>query len=119
MQQDPTLRQRAVGILDSSFERRTADVVRRFLDDIAECARAEIRVVWRQGVPFVRLRFTDPRLPEGCPMLNVQLVTERRNELVAPGRVIVGDELRRHVRDSVEAYFKINGISITRKAMGQ
>jgi hypothetical protein len=103
-------------ILEPGFEKRTEDAVRRLTDDIAECERAEIKVIWRGAIPLVRFRFTDPRLPAGCPMLAVQLVTESRKNPLAPGRVVAGDELRRHVRDSVENYFRHNGIETTKKA---
>lgn len=105
-------------LLDPGYEKRTEYEVRMLLDDIKECARAEIKVIWRGQVPLIRLRFSDPRLPDGCPMLNVQLMTESIKDPLKAGRLVTGDKLRRHVRDCVEAYFKINGIEITRKAMG-
>lgn len=97
------------------FERRAIDAARRFTDDIAECERAIISVIWVGNAPLLRFLFDDPRLPAGAPTLAVQLITESRKSPLAPGRVVEGDRLRRHVRDSVEAYLKANGIEITRK----
>lgn len=103
-------------VIDPSFERRTVDEVRRFTDDIAECDAAEISITYHGPVPVVRFVFGDKRLL-GRPALGVQMVTESRKNPLAPGRVIEGDELRRHVRNSVEQYLKLNAIEVTRKAM--
>lgn len=103
-------------ILPPDYERRTRETVRRFTDDIADCDAAEIDVIHVGQVPMVRFVFGDPRL-RGRPSLAVQLVAESRSKSLAPGRLIEGDELRRHVRNSVEEYLKNNGIEVTRKAM--
>lgn len=103
-------------ILSADFESRTVETVRRLTGDIAECESAEITVLFQGAVPAVRFVFGDPRLL-GRPSLAVQLVTESRKNPLAPGRLIEGDQLRRHVRDSVERYFKLNGLEISRKAM--
>jgi hypothetical protein len=98
------------------FEARTIDVVRRCTDDITDCATAEVSVEWYGQAPVVRFVFGHPKL-RGRPALGVALITESRKNPLAPGRLIQGDELRRHVRDSVERYLKANGIEIARKAM--
>jgi hypothetical protein len=103
-------------ILPADFEARTIETVRRFTDDIAECGAAEISIVFQGSVPTVRFVFGEPHL-RGRPALGVQLVTESRKNPLAPGRLVEGDQLRRHVRDSVERYFQLNGLELTRKAM--
>lgn len=103
-------------IIDPTYEPRTIELARRCTDDIAQCDAAEVSIVWRLGVPL--LRFVFGELSElGRPSLNVQLVAESRSNPMKPGRVLEGDQLRRHVRDSVEGYLKLNGIEITRKVL--
>jgi hypothetical protein len=97
------------------FDRRVVDEARRFTDDIVECDRAAVSVIWVGQAPLLKFTFDDPRLPAGSPTLAVQLITESRKSPLAPGRLVEGDRLRRHVRDSVEAYLRANGIEITRK----
>lgn len=103
-------------ILPPDFEARTLEVVRRATDDIADCDSADISVIFQGAAPAVRFVFGDPRLI-GRAALSVQLVAESRKNPLAPGRLVHGDELRRHVRNSVEQYLKLNGIEISRKAM--
>jgi hypothetical protein len=102
----------------ADFEPRTLDSVRRWTDDIADCDSAEISIVWKGQAPFVRFAFGHPIL-NGRPALGVALVAESRKNPLAPGRLVEGDELRRHVRTSVEQYLHANGIEIARKAMMQ
>lgn len=107
--------------LPLDYEVRTVETVRRFVDDIVECDRAKIRVCWEDigkgKVPLLEFIFNDPRIRCGSPMLAVQLVADSLKNPLAPGRVVDGDELRRHVRNSVEVYLKLEGISITRKVL--
>ena len=105
-------------ILSADFEARTVEVARRLTDDIAECEAADISIFFIGQLPLLKFVFGDKRLI-GRPALHVQLITESRKNPLAPGRVIQGDALRRHVRESVEAYFKLNGIQISMKAVGQ
>lgn len=102
-------------IYPPDFEKRTVDEVRRITGDIADCDSAEVSVIFYGGAPAVRFVFGDARL-RGRPSLAVQLVSESRKNPLAPGRLVEGDRLRRHVRDSVEGYFKANGLEVTRKA---
>lgn len=103
-------------ILPPDYEARTVEEVRNFTDDIKECAEAKVSVVFQGAVPSVEWTFNVPSL-RGRPTLTVQLVTESRKNPLAPGRLIYGDELRRHVRSSVERYFQLEGLTLTRKAM--
>lgn len=112
-------------ILGPDFEARTVEQVRRWTDDIEECSMALISVVTYGGVPSVEFIFNDqtPVAREakaaglrGSPLLNVQMVAESRNNPMKPGRLLASDELKRHVRTSIETYFKLNGLEITRKA---
>ncbi len=103
-------------LLPPDYEQRTIEEVRNFTDDIKECAEAKCSVVFQGAVPSVEWIFNVPSLL-GRPTLTVQLVTESRKNPLAPGRLIKGDELRRHVRDSVDRYFKLAGHTLTRKAM--
>lgn len=100
------------------FEKRTLDDVRRWTDDIADCDSAEISIQWRGQAPVVRLIFGHPIL-NGRPALAVALVAESRKNPLAPGRLLEGDELKRHVCSSIEQYLHANGIEIARKAMMQ
>lgn len=102
-------------ILPPDFEARTVEFVRRITDDILDCASAEISVIFQGAVPVVRFVFGHPQLC-GRAALGVQLVTESRKNPLAPGRLIEGDQLRRHVRESVETYLAANGIELSRKA---
>ncbi len=104
-------------ILPPDFEARTVDTVRRLTDDIVECERATIRVDFAGEAPIIEFIFQDPRLKTGSPMLGVQMIAYSRKNPLAAGRIVEGDELRRHVRDSVEQYFKMNGLAITKKVV--
>lgn len=103
-------------ILPPDFEARTVEEVRKFTDDIKECAEAKVSVIQQGAVPCIEWIFNVPSL-RGRPTLTVQMVTESRKNPLAPGRLIAGDELRRHVRDSVDRYFKLEGLTLTRKVM--
>ncbi len=95
-------------ILPPDFEARTVEEVRRFVDDIPECAAAEISVTWQGRAPSLRFAFGDPR--QRCrPILVVNLVAESKKNPLAPGRLVQGDVLRRVVREWVETYLKLQG----------
>lgn len=100
------------------FEKRTVANVRRWTDDIEDCASAKIEIVWHGQAPVVRFAFGHPILC-GRPTLGVALVVTSRSNPFAPGRLLQGEELRRLVRDRIEAYLKLNGIQIARKALQQ
>ncbi len=100
----------------NEFEPKTLDNVRRWTDDIADCDTAEITIQWHGQQPIVRFAFGHPIL-NGRPSLGVSLVSESKKNPFAPGRLLDGDELRSHVRNSVEKYLHSNGIQIARKAM--
>lgn len=105
-------------IYPPDFVKRTLDDVRRWTDDIADCDSAKITVLWRGQAPVVRFAFGHPIL-FGRPTLAVALIANSLSKPFAPGRLLQGDELRRHVRSSVETYLHANGIQIARKAMMQ
>jgi hypothetical protein len=98
------------------FEPRAIEAARKATDDIVQCRDAEVTVIWYGQAPAVRFAFGDLRL-RGRPTCGVQLVAQSRKNPLAPGRLLEDDELRRHVRDTVEAYLKMNGIEIARKYM--
>ena len=99
-------------ILPPDFEQRTVETVRRFLDDIPECAGAELSVEWQGQAPALRFVFGDPRL-FSRPLLMINLVAESAKNPLAEGRLLEGDMLRRVVREWVERYFKLQGVPIT------
>jgi len=101
-------------ILPPDFEVRTVEEVRRFLDDIPECADAEITVTFQGQAPCLRMVFGDPRL-RARPLLAINLVAESRKNPLAPGRLVSGDTLRRVVREWVENYFKLQGVPLSKK----
>lgn len=102
-------------VFPPDFEARTVDFARDATRDIGECAAADVSVQWYGAAPM--LRFVFGRLGQSArPALGVQMITESRKNPLAPGRLLSGDELRRHIRKSVEAYLKVNGIEVTRKA---
>ena len=102
-------------ILPPDFERRTVEEVRRSVDDIEQCADAEITVTFQGQAPVLRFVFGDAS--ERCrPMLVVNLVAESRKNPLAPGRLVQGDQLRRVVREWVENYFTLQGLPISRRA---
>lgn len=105
-------------IYPPDFEKRVLDDVRRWTDDIAECSSAELSILWHGQAPSVRFVFGHP-MRHGRAGLVVMLVAESLSNPLAPGRLMEGDELRRHVCNSVETYLKANGIQIARKAMMQ
>lgn len=93
-------------ILPPDFEARTVEDVRRFVDDIPECASAEISITWQGQAPSLRFAFGDPS--EHCrPILVANLVAESKNNPLAPGRLVHGDTLRRVIREWVEIYLKL------------
>lgn len=103
-------------ILPPDFEPRTVEEVRGFLDDIPECASAEITIVFQGQAPCLRFAFGDPRLR--CrDLLVVNLVAESRLNPLAAGRLVTGDALRRVVREWVETYFKIQGVPLSKKVV--
>lgn len=105
-------------IFAPDFERRITETARRHTDDIVQCDQADLDVMWVGGRPILRFIFRGLPGLSGRPYLGVGLVAESRKNPLAVGRLLEGDELRRHVIDSVEAYLKANGIEITRKVLG-
>jgi len=107
-----------MGVYPPEFEKRTLDDVRRWTDDMADCDNAKISVEFYGGAPGVRFLFEHPLLKQnGSPCLIVMMVAESRKNPLAPGRLMQGEELKRVVRDRIDAYFKLNGLQIARKAM--
>ncbi len=103
-------------ILPPDYERRTVGEVRRSLDDIPECASAEISITWQGQAPALRFAFGDSS-ERVRPILVVGLVAESRKNPLAPGRLVGGDQLRRVVREWVEEYFKLQGLPISKKEL--
>jgi hypothetical protein len=101
-------------ILPPDYERRTVDTVRRILDDIPECATAQISVVFEGQEPRLRMVFGDPN-SFSRPMLKVGLLAQSRQNPLGPGRLITDAQIQRHVREWVEEYFKLQGTPITQK----
>lgn len=101
-------------IYPPDFEARTVEAVRRILDDIPECASAEISVVFDDQEPRLRLAFGDPKA-FSRRMLKIGLLAQSRQNPLAPGRLIPTAQLQRHVREWVEEYFKIQGTPLTKK----
>lgn len=102
-------------IFETDFEKLTVDLARRCTDDIVECDTAEVSVIWHGEAPYIRFVFGDKRL-FGRPACGVAMIAESRKNPLAPGRLVNGDQLRRHIRDTIEAYLKAEGITISRKA---
>lgn len=102
-------------ILDPNYKKRTLDEVRRFVGDIAECDKATVDLLFEGGRPIVKFVFDIPT-KYGKPSFGVALVAESKSRPLE-GRLLEGDELRRHVRSSVEQYLKLNGINISTKAI--
>ncbi len=100
------------------FEQRTLDDVRRWTEDLPDCASAEISVVWNGQAPAVRFVFGQP-IFFGRPAFAQQLVAESRSNPLAPGRLMQGEELKRVLRDGIERYLKLNGIQLARKVLQQ
>ena len=103
-------------ILDVDFDKRMVEAGYRATDDICECETAEISVVWAGEAPFLRFVFGDAKL-FGRPSLSIPLVIEFKNDPVGAGRMFEGDKLKRHIRTTVEIYFKMQCIEYTRKAV--
>ncbi len=99
-------------ILPPDYESRTLDAVRRIVDDIPECASAEISVEFVVGHPRLRFAFGDPSL-RARPLLLVGLIAQSKQNPLSPGRLLGPEQLQRHVRDWVEEYFRIQGTPIT------
>jgi len=104
-------------ILDPDYERRVVDEARACTHDIEECARADVSVFWKAGIPFLRFVFASTRIPIASPALAVQLKSESRSAPLTGGSLVEGERFKRHVRASVENYFKAYGLEITRKGI--
>lgn len=96
-------------IYPADFEQRHIDACRRMLDDIPECAAADITVRFMAGVPHLILAF---HLPETRhqPACAVRLVTVSVSNPLAPGQPLEGDRLKRCVRAAVETYLHKHGV---------
>lgn len=110
------------------FEQRTLDAARRWTDDIRDCDRSHMKIVWPGAAPVLRFVFdyqvtssvTDGDQTvavNGRPFLGVSLVAQSRSNPLAEGRPLQGEELRRHIRSSIETYLKADGIQMSVKAM--
>lgn len=105
-------------LYEKDFEKRVVENVRRWTDDISDCDTADISIQWQGQAPIVRFAFGHPVL-NGRPTLGIALVAESKKNPLAPGRLLEGNELKAHVRGSIERYLHANGIQIARKSMIQ
>lgn len=104
-------------ILPADFEQRTLELVRNCIHDIPECDQAQIKIVFQGQAPAIQFAFGDPTWGGdkrfwSKPTLTIGLVAESRQNPLAPGRLVTGDHLRRHLREWVEDYLKLCGIEI-------
>lgn len=100
-----------MNIYPPDFKARHVDLCRRILDDIGDCARADVSVRFMAGAPHLVLAFHLPQTRHQ-PALAVRLVTVSRSNPLAPGNPLEGDRLRRAVRTAVETYLHKHGIRI-------
>lgn len=93
------------------FEQRVVDSCRGILDDIEECARAEMRCQFFGGVPHLVIVFEHPHLTDK-PACAVRLNTISRSSPLAAGQPLEGDRLRRAVRSATEQYLDRHGVRL-------
>lgn len=93
------------------FEQRAVDACRGILDDIAECANAEMSCRFFGGVPHLVIVFDHPHLTDK-PACAVRLNTVSLSNPLAAGQPLEGDRLRRAVRNATEQYLHRHGVRL-------
>ena len=101
-------------VLPLDWERAKLDEVRKILDDIPVGRRASYEIQWlddplcggRVQKPILVLSFPEFAAEGLTPAFSVRLTTMPSNT------ILVGDKLKRHIRDAIETYFLRNGITI-------